>query len=180
MKYIFISLIASVTFLSKAVSQSIPTTEEFFLDNGLKVIMIPYGQLKTMSAALYVNCGVKNETPGRELFSEIAAQCITMGSTSYDKKTLKDNLFKMGTTLDVDVNENFTSVESAFTEKDYDAGLALMAASVISPAFNEAEIKQYISQILDYNNPMKLDILQQVQLYSKLWVYGTQNPIGRF
>ncbi len=171
-------LLCSWVFIIKA--QSIPTPEEYLLDNGLKVIVIPFGQLKTMSATLYVNCGKKNETPGQELFADLAAKCVVLGNTNYNKTQLKDALFRMGTSLDVDVNENYTTIESSFIEKDFSEGLKLMASCVMSPLFNESDLKQYINQVLDYNNPMKMDILQQAALFSNVWVYGNQNPIGRF
>lgn len=169
----------SLLYLS-TVAQNISNIEEYTLENGLRVILIPYGSLKTSSIALYVNCGKKNEIPGQQLFSSIAAECVTFGSIDYDKVQLSNELFKLGATLNVDANENYTSITASFIDADLAAGLKVMSSSVMEPLFPEVEIKQYIAQTLDYNNPMKMDILQQASLFSNYWVYGSQNPIGRY
>ncbi len=180
MKQLLILFSSIHLFIVSSVAQRMPPTEEVVLENGLKVVLIPYGQLKTTSVALYINCGKKNEVPGQQLFSDIAAQCIGFGSSAYSKMQLKDELFKMGTTMSADVNENYTVVEASFTDNDLANGLKVMSSSAMYPLFPEMEIKQYINQILDYNNPMKMDILQQVSLFSGIWVYGNQNPVGRY
>ncbi len=160
-------------------SQPIPSVEEWTLDNGLKVFFIPYGKLKTTSVALYINFGKKNEAPGQQLYSEIAVQCMSFGNATYSKSQLKEELFKMGTTMNTSVNENYTVVEASFTDRDLDKGMKLMSAAVIQPVFPELEIQQFITQTLDYNNPMKMDIVEQAALYANTWVYGKDNPIGR-
>lgn len=178
MKKIFFSLLLfSSQFL---VAQNFPAEEQYQLGNGLRVYLIDFGTLPVTSVNLYVNCGKKNEIPGQQSYSSLAADCIALGNSKFDKSTLDDKMFSLGTSITANTNQDYTTVVSSFVTEKLDEGLDIFSAAVLHPLFPADEIKYEVSQMIDYNNPAKLDITQQVNIFSSLWVHGSSNPLGRY
>ncbi len=163
-----------------AVAQTFPEVQQFQLANKLKVYVIPYGDIPATEVTLFVNCGQKNEIPGQQSYSEIVANCLTLGSEKYDRTQLQDELFKLGTGISATTNENFTTVSARFLNDNLDKGMDVFSSVIMKPLFPDEELKQYISQTVDFNNINKMDIGSLANVFSNLSVYGINNPLGRY
>lgn len=180
MKNILYTFIFFLAFKFTTTAQQIGSIEQFNLSNGLQVSIIQYGQLNTVSVALYINCGKKNETPGQQALAELAAASVSLGNLKYDRQTMNDELFGMGTTIAASSNDNYSVVSSSFTLDDLEKGMDIFSNAVLHPLFPESEIKQIINQTIDFNSTSQMDITQQAQVFSNFWVYGASNPVGRY
>ncbi len=163
-----------------ATAQTFPEVQQFQLANKLKVYVIPYGDIPATEITLFVNCGQKNEIPGQQSYSEIVADCLTLGSEKYDRTQLQDELFKLGTGIGATANENYTTVSARFLNENLDKGLDIFSSVIMKPLFPDEELKQYISQTVDFNNINKMDIGNLASVFSNLSVYGINNPLGRY
>ena len=163
-----------------SLAQTIPSVERFQLPNKLDVFIIPFGSVDAAQVTLYVNCGQKNEIPGQQYYSQIVASSLDLGCEKYDRDQLQDELFKMGTGISANANEKFTMVSAKFLTKDLDKGMDIFSSVITKPTFPDEDLKQQISQLVDFNNINKLDIGDLSRVFSDLMVYGNQNPLGRY
>lgn len=161
-------------------AQTFPEVQQFQLANKLKVYVIPYGDIPATEVTLFVNCGQKNEIPGQQSYSEIVANCLTLGSEKYDRAQLQDELFKLGTGIGATANENYTTVSARFLNENLDKGMDIFSSVIMKPLFPDEELKQYISRTVDFNNLNKMDIRSLASVFSNLSVYGINNPLGRY
>ena len=123
MKKIFLSLLLLST--QRISAQNFPEIQTFTLKNGLRVFLLPFGQIPSCSVQLLVNCGRKNETPGQQDYSQLAADCLGFGTAKYNQTQLQSALFRLGTSLQANAGEQFTSIQAAFSEKQLADLLAL-------------------------------------------------------
>ncbi len=161
-------------------AQTFPIIEQFQLPNRLKVYIIPFGGVDATQVTLYVNCGQKNEIPGQQYYSQIVASSLMYGCEKYDRDSMQDELFRMGTGISANANENYTTVTAKFLTKDLDKGMDIFSAAIMKPLFPDEDLKQEISQLVDFNNLEKLDIGNMASVFSDLMVYGNENPMGRY
>ena len=179
MKKLFISLLILIEALY-CQAQTFPGVQQFQLANKLKVFVIPFGEIPATEITLYVNCGKKNEIPGQQSYSEIVANCLSLGCEKFDRVQLQDEFFKLGTDITASSNENYTTVSARFLNENLEKGLDLFSSVIMNPLFPDEELKQYISRIVDFNNLNKMDIGSLASVFSNLSVYGLNNPLGRY
>ncbi|MEI7801374.1 MAG: pitrilysin family protein [Bacteroidota bacterium] len=182
MKKILILLLFTLhsSFITVTVAQTFPSIEQFQLPNKLKVYIIPFGDVAATQVTLYINCGQKNEIPGQQYYSQIVASSLLFGCEKFDRDSLQDELFRMGTGISASANENYTTVTAKYLTKDLDKGMDIFSSAIMKPLFPDEDLKQEISQLVDFNNLEKLDIGNMTSVFSDLMVYGTDNPLGRY
>lgn len=175
-KLIFILIIA---FQVKAFSQEVPTLETYTLKNGLKIYLMQYGKIPAINVRFVINTGEKNEAPGQQGYCGITANMLLRGNTKYTQEKQNDIAFKLGGTMSASDNEDNTTISADFLTKDFDLGMDLFSSAILHPLFNKEKLDQEISQIIDYNNPNKMDISDLADTYGDLMLYGTSSPLGR-
>ncbi|NVO01969.1 MAG: insulinase family protein [Bacteroidetes bacterium] len=176
-KYFFAILLISLTF-STLKSQTIKY-EEFKLKNGLQVLLIDYGNVEATYMEILVNAGTKNETPGLQGISSFTASALLYGNKKYDKIKQTDLLYSLGTNLNANSGINSSSISLLVANKNFETGIDIFSNAIRYPSFPVEDVKQEISQFVQYNNPKKLDITDLATKFSNLFVFGTSNPLGR-
>jgi zinc protease len=177
LKYISISFL--IIIMIKPGSAQEITYEQYKLKNGLQITLIDFGSVDATTITTYVNVGKKNETPGFQGMSGFAAQAITLGNAKYNKIQLYDALYPMAANIESSANDNFSRISATFLNSDLDKGMEIYAATIRQPTFPESEIKQYISEFIQYNNTNKMDISDLASRFADYFVYGINNPLGR-
>jgi len=181
MKKIFVPIIVLVLFAGKGFTQfKFPVMEKYKLRNGLEVIFADYGSLPITRIEVYVNTGKKNETPGMQNISGITAEAILNGNTKWNRIEQDNLLYEMGSGISASSNENYTNISADFLNKDIDNGMDLMAAVLLHPTFPKDEIGEQIRSLIDYNKPSKMDIGDLANVFSDYFVFGVNNPLGRY
>jgi predicted Zn-dependent peptidase len=178
MKNIITSIITlCLVFSIKA--QEAPTLETYSLKNGLKIYFIKYGKIEAMNFSLIINSGKKNETPGQQGYNNLTANLVLQGNKKYSEDDQNDKAFAIGSSLSAGSGYDYTTIESNFLAKDANVAVDLISAAVLQPLFDKEKVNQYISYMVDYNNPTKMDISNIASVFSNLNVYGINNPLGR-
>lgn len=173
-------LIIFILVVSIIKAQVIPTYETFMLKNGLKVYLLQYGKIPAINVKLVLNTGKVNEAPGQQNYSELVSSAILQGNTKYDIEAQSNKAFALGTFLGTENTNDNTSVYINILSKDLDAGLDIISAAVISPIFPKEKIDLMVSQVIDFNSPAKMDIAQLADMFSNYFIYGIENPLGRY
>lgn len=160
-------------------SQSTPELETFTLKNGLKVFFIKYGKIEAVHVSIVVNSGKKNEVPGQQGYNGITAQMVLKGNKKYSEEEQNDKAYAIGIEWGTSSDFDETTLSANFLSKDAYLGFDLMSAALLQPLFDKTKIEQDLSQIIDYNNPAKIDITKMARIYTNLSLYGLDNPLGR-
>src|ERR1700752_5128801 len=178
MKKNILLILVLVSSLIKA--QVIPTYETFTLKNGLKVYLLQYGKIPAINVKLVLNTGKVNEAPGQQNYSDLVANAILMGNTKYDLEAQNNKAFAMGSSLNASGTNDNTILQLDILSKNLDEGLDLMASATLSPNFPKEKMDLFISQNIDFNSPTKMDIAQLADVFSNCFIYGSENPLGRY
>jgi len=161
-------------------AQEVPTLETYTLKNGLKIHLMQYGKIPAVNVRFVINTGKKNEIPGQQGYSEITASMLLRGNTKYTEEVQSDMAFKLGGELSTNSGYDYTNINANFLAKDFDTGMDLFSSAILHPLFNKDKLDQDISYLVDYNTPAKMDITTLADVFSRLGVYGTANPLGRY
>jgi predicted Zn-dependent peptidase len=166
--------------VSFAQAQEVPQLETYTLKNGVKIYLMKYGKIPAVSAKLYINTGEKNESPGQQGYGELTAKLLLQGNSKYTQEQQNDLAFKLGATLDFDVNKDNTAIIANFLSKDLDQGMDLFSSAILHPTFSKDKVDLLISQYIDYGLIPKMDVAQLADVFSDVLIYGTSNPLGRY
>lgn len=176
--YILTILISSITVI--AFAQSIlQEPEKYKLKNGMEVMISPFGKLDVTTLVFYINTGKKNETPGQQALASLTLKSLLSGNMIFNLTEQDNALYEIGNGLSSSCNDNFTQIQLEFANADLDRAMVLISAMILQPVFPQEEIRQFTSEMVNYNNPQKMDINQLTEMYGDLNVYGAAHPLGR-
>jgi zinc protease len=178
MKKLF--FILSIVLASLAQAQEVPQLETYNLKNGVKIYLLKYGKIPAVNVKLIINTGEKNEAPGQQGYGELTAKLLLQGNSKYTQEQQNDLAFKLGATLDFDVNKDNTAITANFLIKDFDLGMDLFSSAILQPGFKKDKVDLLISQYIDYGLPSKMDVAQLADVFSDLQLYSLSNPLGRY
>jgi len=118
---------------------ALPEKTSFVLDNGMKVTMVPFGQLPKVTMVLRVRTGNLNEE-GNTWLADVTGALMQEGTTSLDAKALNRKAAELGGSVGISVGAETTSVSiSSLSDMEGDA-IALLADVVRNPALPEDEL----------------------------------------
>ena len=156
-----------------------PDLERYKLKNGLEVIFADFGELPVTAMTFYVNAGKKSETPGQQGLADLTANSLELGNEKYSRTEQDRQLYRTGGSLNVSANENFTTMQIQFLNKDISEGMDLAANVLLKPLFPKDEIDQERGFELSQNKPDKMDIGVLADMYGNYFTYGIAHPLGR-
>jgi len=119
---------------------SVPAHETYTLANGMKVTLIPYGNIPKVSVSLAVRVGALNDA--KELLGEadLTGELLKEGTTSLSSSALAEAAAKMGSTITVGVGADETSLDvDVLSEYGPDA-VKLLADVIQHPLLPESEL----------------------------------------
>ena len=98
---------------------SVPAHETYTLANGMKVTLLPYGNLPKTLVSLVIRSGNSNQAAEQLGIADLTARLMKEGTTTRSAKALAEEIAQMGGTIEVSVGEDesdiATDVLSEFT-----------------------------------------------------------------
>lgn len=180
MKKIISLIFVCFAFVGSVYSQITPNYEIYALKNGMKVYFLQYGNVPAINIRLVLNTGRANEAPGQQNYSDMVANALLMGNTKYNLSSQTDVLFKLGTSLNVDSENDYTSIQINVLSENAEEGLDVFSSAILNPLFDKEKLDLYKSQILDFNSFSKMDISELADVFSDYFIHGIENPLGRY
>ncbi|HVO58598.1 MAG TPA: pitrilysin family protein [Dongiaceae bacterium] len=136
---------------------TLPAHETYALPNGMKVTLVPYGNLPKVTLSLVVRTGNLNEPADLTGLADLAGNLMKEGTTTRSSKQVAEEAASMGgaigITVGVDESDIATDVLSEFAPK----AAALLADVALHPAFPESELPR-----------LKNDALRQLSISKSL------------
>ncbi|MBT8186592.1 MAG: insulinase family protein [Croceitalea sp.] len=156
----------------------LPTKEVVTLDNGLTLVMVPYGSIPKATIRFSLKTGNIDENENQVWLSDILADLMEEGSTTKSGKQIADEMAGMGGNLNIGVGLHTASISSSVLYEFTPDAIALMADVLKNPKFPEEELTRL-------KDNMKRDLsvrLSRPQAQASRDFYGTlypDHPYGR-
>jgi predicted Zn-dependent peptidase len=119
---------------------NVPAHESYTLPNGMKVTLVPYGNLPKVTLSLVVRTGNLNEPADMPGLADMVGKLMKEGTTSQSSKQVAEEAAGMGGAVNITVGADESDV-TADVLSDFGAkAVALLADVAQHPLFPESEL----------------------------------------
>src|SRR5215475_125182 len=119
---------------------NVPAHESYALPNGMKVTLVPYGNLPKVTLSLVLRTGNLNEPADMPGLADITGKLMKEGTTSKSSKQIAEEAAGMGGALNITVGADESDVTTDVLS-DFGAKAAVLLADVAQhPLFPESEL----------------------------------------
>jgi len=119
---------------------TVPAHETYSLPNGMKVTLVPYGNLPKVSLVLVVRTGNLNEPADMPGLADLAGKLMKEGTTSRSSKQIAEESARMGGAINISVGVYESDVDTDVLSEFGPQAAALLADVVQHPLFPESEL----------------------------------------
>ena len=119
---------------------SIAEVRKFELPNGLKVRLVPYGEVPKVTIRIVTQTGNVDESASEVWLADVTGSMMEQGTTSRSAQQIAKDVAMMGGALDVSVGTNQTTTGTDVFSESATQAIALLADVVRNPSFPEADL----------------------------------------
>ncbi len=119
---------------------NLPEKEVIEYDNGLKLVLIPYGAIPKASIQFSIKTGNINEGEDQVWLSDLLADLMQEGSTTRTAQEIADEVAGMGGNLNIGVGAHTTSISTSVLYEFTPDAITLMADVLRNPKWPEEEL----------------------------------------
>jgi zinc protease len=127
---------------------TVPAHETYTLANGMKVTLVPYGNIPKVTVSLALQSGSIDEAKQQLGVADLTGQLLKEGTTSLSSKEVAEAAARMGSTLGVTVGADDTTAEMDVLSESGAAAVKLLAAVVEHPLLPESELARLKTNML--------------------------------
>lgn len=127
----------------------VPEPVRFELDNGLRLLVVPWRQLPQVAARLVLPAGSAADPPGAEGAASLVGALLTEGTERFSPDELNERIDRLGASLSVQVGHDFAEVDLFTLGETLAEGFELLAEIVMRPVFPESEVERLRAETLD-------------------------------
>ncbi|TLF44622.1 M16 family metallopeptidase [Maribacter aurantiacus] len=157
---------------------TLPKKEIVSFDNGLELVMIPYGSIPKATIRFSIKTGNIDENENQVWLSDLLADLLEEGSITKTSKQIADEMAGMGGNLNIGVGLHTSSISSSVLYEFAPEAIKVMADVLRNPKFPESELDRL-------KDNMKRDLsvqLSRPQAQANRDFYATiypNHPYGR-
>lgn len=119
---------------------TVPEHEVYTLSNGMRITLVPYGNLPKVTLYLAVRAGTLNQPSDMPGLAKLTQELMKEGTTSRSAKQVAEEAANMGGTLDVSIGADEADIASDVLS-DFGAEAAKLIADIAEhPLFPESEL----------------------------------------
>ncbi|SFR45784.1 Predicted Zn-dependent peptidase [Robiginitalea myxolifaciens] len=126
---------------------NLPEKEVITFDNGLELVMIPYGSIPKASIQFSIKTGNINESAEQVWICDLMADLMEEGSTTMSSQEVANAMAGMGGNLNIGVGVHTSSLSTSVLYEFAPDAIKLMADVLRNPAFPEAELDRLKSDM---------------------------------
>src|SRR5215218_599599 len=115
--------------------------------NGLKSVVVPYGELPKVTVSLIVKTGNVHEDTEKVWLSDLTARMLREGTPSMNFAALSKKAAMMGGSLNVNVGLSQTTISGTVLSEFAPAFIQMISGLVMEPAFPATEIERLKSDL---------------------------------
>src|SRR5215831_21034739 len=119
---------------------NVPAHESYVLPNGMKVTLVPYGNLPKVTLSLVVRTGNLNEPADMPGLADIAGKLMKEGTTSKSAKQVAEEAAGMGGAVNITVGADESDVTTDVLSDFAAQAVTLLSDVAQHPLFPESEL----------------------------------------
>lgn len=119
---------------------TLPKKEVVTFDNGLTLVMVPYGSIPKATVRFSIKTGNIDEHENQVWLSDLLADLLEEGSTNKTSKQIADEMAGMGGNLNIGVGLHTSSISSSVLYEFAPDAINLMADVLKNPKFPAGEL----------------------------------------
>ena len=119
---------------------TVPAHETYQLPNGMKVTLVPYGNLPKVTLRLVMRTGNLNEPADMPGLADFAGKLMKEGTTSRSSKQIAEDSANMGGAITITVGVDESDVDTDVLSEFGPRAAALLADVAEHPLFPESEL----------------------------------------
>ena len=119
-----------------------PSFERRTLANGLRLIVAPLHKLPIVTVRAVVDAGAIAESTGKDGVAHLVGHALTEGAAGYDGEALTEQLERLGTSIDVDIDWDSTTLSMTALSSVFSAAFSQFADVLTAPTFPEASLER--------------------------------------
>src|ERR1043166_301154 len=119
---------------------NVPAHESYSLPNGMKVTLVPYGNLPKVTLSLVVRSGNLNEPADMPGLADMAGKLMKEGTSSKSSKQIAEEAAGMGGAVNITVGADESDVTTDVLSDFGAKAVALLADVAQHPLFPESEL----------------------------------------
>jgi zinc protease len=127
---------------------NVPAHETYTLPNGLRVTLVPYGNIPKVAVSLAVRAGNLNEPQDVLGVADITGELLKEGTKSLSAQALAESAARMGSSLGVTVGPDESSVDVDVLSEYGGQAVALVADVAMHPLLPESEVARLKANLL--------------------------------
>jgi zinc protease len=119
---------------------TVPAHETYSLPNGMKVTLVPYGNLPKVTVSVVVNAGNLNEPAELPGLADLMGHLMKEGTKTRSSKRVAEEAADMGGALDIAVGADESDISTDVLSEFGPKAVALAADIARNPLFPESEL----------------------------------------
>ena len=127
---------------------TLPAHETYTLANGMKVTLVPYGNIPKVSVSLALRAGNLNESKELLGVADVAGELLKEGTASLSASALAESAARMGSTLNVGTGADETSFDMDVLSEFGPDAVKLLADVLQHPLLPESELARLKANLL--------------------------------
>lgn len=146
------TLLAAVVIASPALAQPaaiVDTTTTQFEVNGLKVILRRNTASDVVAANLYFLGGSRQLTPATQGIEALLFAAAERGSRKFPGPRLRQELARVGSLINVSLNEDWTTYSLKSIRSTFDTSWAIFTDRLLAPTLTQADVDQVRAQMIN-------------------------------
>ena len=120
----------------------LPVPRTFTLTNGLKVSLVPFGEVPKVDVQVVVRAGNVNESPQQIWLADLTADLMREGTRGRTSSQISVEAARMGGSVGVSVTPDETTVSGTALSESAADMVRLVADLAMNPAFPESELQR--------------------------------------
>jgi len=157
----------------------LPAKQEVTLSNGLKAVVVPYGNIPKVVVQLIIKTGNMHEAKDQVWLADLVGMLLKEGTTSMDFKTLSQKVAGMGGEIDVQSGMNNVTISSSVLSEFAPDLIKIIGDMVINPAFPASEISR-LKADLSRNLTTDKSVPQNIAAERFFQILYKDHPYGRY
>ncbi len=121
---------------------NLPEKEVIVLDNGLTLVMVPYGGIPKATINIMVKTGNINEKENQVWLSDLMASLLEEGSKTQSSQEIDNKIAGMGGNLNVGVRPLHTTINCSVLNSFVSEAITVMGDVLLNPMWPENELER--------------------------------------
>lgn len=163
-------------FPKEEISFSLPEIENFHLSNGLRVLHVKKNNLPIININLLFFAGSKYDPAGKRGLANLFGMVADEGAGIYDALALSDELDTLGTSLNINRDNDSIYYSLQTLTEHYEKSLDLFSDVLLTPHFEDTAFEREKRKILTRILQIKDAPDELADIAFERIIYGNDNP----